>query len=207
MALQNRVTPYGEIIADPARGLFLGNRGCLCDAAGRLARRRWRLKAWITCRLSYKGWWRPVMRPRVWTELFFLDEATALAAGHRPCALCRRQDYNRYRFAWAEAEKLSAPPLAVEMDARLHRDRTRRDRSKVTFRAKLADLPDGCMVALSERRPALLSDGRLLLWSPGGYCAGPKIGNGRADVLTPRPTVGVLAAGYQPVIHASAFAR
>jgi len=209
MALQNRVTPYGEIIADPARGLFLGNRGCLCDEAGRLARRRWRLKAWITCRLSYKDWWRPVMRPRVWTELFFLDEATALAAGHRPCALCRRQDYNRYRFAWAEAVGLSSPPLAVEMDARLHRDRTRRDRSKVTYQANLKDLPDGCMVALPDdaKRPVLINNGRLLYWSPGGYTTGPKISDRRADVLTPRPTVGVLAAGYRPVIHASAFAR
>jgi len=206
MALQNRVTPYGEIIADPARGLFLGNRGCLCDEAGRLARRRWRLKAWITCRLSYKGWWRPVMRPRVWTELFFLDEATALAAGHRPCALCRRQDYNRYRFAWAEAEKLSAPPLAVEMDARLHRDRARRDRSKVTYQDNLKVLPDGCMVALSEdaKRPALINNGRLLYWSPGGYNTGPKISDRRAAVLTPRPTVAVLAAGYRPVVHGSA---
>ena len=205
MALQNRVTPFGEVVADPARGLFMGNRGCLCDEAGVLAKRRWRMKAWITCRLSYKGWWRPVMRPKVWTELFFLDEATALAAGHRPCALCRRQDYNRYRLAWAKALGLSKPPLAVEMDAQLHRERTRRDRSKITFWAKSEDLPDGCMVALGEpeRRPALIHDGRMLLWSPGGYSPGPKIGAGRRPVLTPRATVAVLAAGYRPVLHAS----
>ena len=206
MPLQNRVTPFGEIIADPARGLFVGNRGCLCDAAGRLARRRWRLKAWITCRLSYKGWWRPVMQPRVWTELFFLDEATALAAGHRPCALCRRHDYNRYRFAWAAATAAPVPPRAVEMDARLHQERTRRDRSKVTFRANLDDLPNGCMVAFGDddRRPALIRDGRLHYWSSGGYSAGPETTSTTVDVLTPRATVAVLAAGYRPMMHDSA---
>jgi hypothetical protein len=206
MTLQNRVTPFGEIVAHPARGLYLGNRGCLCDEAGKLARRRWRLRAWITCELVYKGWWRPVMRPGVWTELFFLDEATALAAGHRPCALCRREAYNRYRHAWAHAQDLDAPPKAVEMDDVLHRERTGRDRSKVTYRARLDELPSGAMVILpgSPTHAALVHGGRLFLWSPEGYAPGPGVGATTVEVLTPRASVAVLAAGYRPVLHASA---
>jgi len=206
MALQNRVTPFGEIIAHPARGMYLGNRGCLCDEAGKLARRRWRLKAWITCRLSYKDWWRPVMQPGVWTELFFLDEATALAAGHRPCALCRREAYNAYREAWARAQSLAAPLKAVEMDKVLHRERTRRDRSKVTYRARLDALPMGTMVIMpgAEETAALVHDGRLLRWSPGGYGPARPLTGGTVNVLTPRASVAVLAAGYKPVLHASA---
>ena len=97
---QNRVTPLGELIADPARGLVYGNRGCLHDGAGRI-RRRYNGKRWIACRLSFRGWHRqPLMQPGRFTELFFLDEATAFAAGHRPCALCRREDYDRFVEAW-----------------------------------------------------------------------------------------------------------
>ncbi len=203
MPLQNRVTPFGEIVVDPARGLFTGNRGCLCDLAGQLARRRWRLKAWITCRLSYKGAWRKVMQPRVWTELFFLDEATALAAGHRPCAYCRRDDYNRYREAWARAEGLAAPPRAPEMDARLQGERLAPDGGKVTYRAALADLPDGAMVCLpgSPGRAALIQDGRLLAWSPAGYGEPRETTADTVEVLTPKSSVAVLAAGYRPLLH------
>lgn len=209
MPLQNRVTPFSQIIADPARGMFTGNRGCLCDEAGKLARRRWRLRAWITCQLSYKGWWRPVMQPGVWTELFFLDEATALAAGHRPCALCRRDAYNRYRHAWALAHGLAAPPKAIEMDNVLHPQRTRRDHSKVTFRADLDDLPDGTMISVPGHKPsaALLSNRRLLAWTPSGYGDETKADHRTVDVLTPRATVAVLAAGYRPQLHASALDR
>ncbi len=205
MPLQNRVTPFGDVIADPARGLFTGNRGCLCDEAGKLARRRWRLKAWITCQLSFKGWWRPVMQPRVWTELFFLDEATALAAGHRPCALCRRAAYNAYRRAWAEAQGLAKPPKATEMDSQLHRERTRRDRGKVTFRARVAELPDGTMVRLPgpTRKAALIQNGRFMEWTPSGYVGThPRIAD-IVEVLTPKSSVAALAAGYRPLLHVS----
>ena len=203
MPLQNRVTPFGEIVADPARGMFTGNRGCLCDEAGKLARRRWRLKAWITCQLSYKGAWRPVMQPGVWTELFFLDEATALAAGHRPCAYCRRADYNRYRQAWAEGQGLVALPKAVEMDAQLHRERTDRTRGKLTYRAKLSELPDGAMVRSpsADRAAALLWQGRVLEWTPAGYGEALDCDNTSVDVLTPQSSVAALAAGYLPVVH------
>ncbi|MEM7122558.1 MAG: hypothetical protein AAF563_14850 [Pseudomonadota bacterium] len=206
MPLQNRVTPFGEIVDHPARGLFLGNRGCLCDEAGKLATRRWRLRAWITCQLSYKGWWRPVMQPGVWTELFFMDEATALAAGHRPCALCRRDDYNRYRHAWALAQGLASPPKAVEMDDITHRERARRDRSKVTYQANLESLPDGAMVVLpgTANRAGLVYRGALLPWSPEGYGKGTAIEPLKVDVLTPASSVAVLAAGYSPVLHTSA---
>ncbi len=205
MPLQNRVTPFGEIIADPARGQFTGNRGCLCDEAGKLARRRWRLKAWITCRLSYKGWWRPVMQPGVWTELFFLDEATALAAGHRPCALCRRAEYDLYRRAWAEAKGLATPPKATEMDFHLHRERTRHARGKMTFRARRSELPDGTMVCLQgpKRKAMLIQKGRLLEWTPGGYVRAEVCSDDILDVLTPRSSVAALKAGYRPLMHAS----
>jgi hypothetical protein len=205
MSLQNRVTPFGDVIADPGRGQFTGNRGCLCDEAGKLARRRWRLKAWITCQLNFKGWWRPVMQPGVWTELFFLDEATALAAGHRPCALCRRAEYNLYRQAWAKAQGLATPPKATEMDFHLHRERTRRDRSKLTFRARVTELPDGTMVRQPgpARKAMLIQKGRLMEWSPGGYVGTHSFTDNVFEVLTPKSSVLVLAAGYCPFLHAS----
>ena len=205
MPLQNRVTPFGEIIADSARGLFTGNRGCLCDEAGTLARRRWRLKAWITCQLSYKGWRRPVMQPGVWTELFFLDEATALAAGHRPCALCRRPDYNRYRRAWADAQGLAAPPKAAEMDLHLHHERTAHSRGRHAARARVSELPDGTMVCpqASMRKAMLVLEGRLLEWTPAGYVGARVCHDNTVDVLTPGSSVAALKAGYRPLIHAS----
>ncbi len=201
--LQNRVTPWGEIVADPARGMFLGNRGCLCDTAGVLAGRRWRLKAWITCSLAYKDWWRPVMQPRVWTELFFLDEATALAAGHRPCALCRRADYERFVAAWQHGNGWATRPKAVVMDDTLHRDRLRSDRSKHTYRVSAASLATGTMVAF-KNQSWLVLDGGMRRWSHSGYGALRPLPRGEVDVLTPRHTVGVLAGGYRPVLHPSA---
>ncbi|MDA0221309.1 MAG: hypothetical protein O3B22_17315 [Proteobacteria bacterium] len=202
MPLQNRVTPRGEIVADPARGLYLGNRGCLCDAAGELARRRWRLKAWITCALSYKGWWRPVMQPGVWTELFFLDEATALAAGHRPCALCRREAYERFVAAWQQGNGLAERPRAIAIDAVMHKDRVRRDRSKVTYSAPAAELPAGTMVE-REGVAWLLQGAVMLPWSPSGYGSARRRPEGAVTVLTPRSTVAALAAGYTPHLHDS----
>jgi len=203
MPLQNRVTPRGEIVQDPARGLYLGNRGCLCDVSGRLASRRWRLKAWITCALSYKGWWRPVMQPGVWTELFFLDEATALAAGHRPCALCRREAYERFVAAWQQGNGLAERPRATEIDAVMHRDRTRRDRSKVTYLAGISSLPAGVMIE-HDGTPWLLGAEDMLPWSPAGYGAGRQRPSGSVTVLTPRSSVAVLQAGYMPHLHPSA---
>lgn len=203
MPLQNRVTPWGEIVADPARGMFLGNRGCLCDEAGHLAARRWRLKAWITCSLSWKGWWRPVMQPRVWTELFFLDEATALAAGHRPCALCRRPDYERFVCAWREGNGWSSRPKASEIDSVMHACRVRRDHSQIVHKASAAGLPPGAMV-LHEGSAWLVQDGAMRAWSHVGYGPSQRLPRGEVSVLTPQATVATLAGGYRPVLHPSA---
>lgn len=201
--LQNRVTPWGEIVADSARGLFTGNRGCLVDEAYRLATRRWRLKAWITCRLAWKDWWRPVMQPGVWTELFFLDEATALAAGHRPCALCRREAYDAFVAAWQAGNGGSRRPRAIEIDAVMHRDRVRRDRGKVTWQADVAALPVGTIFARDDAA-WLVSEGCARRWSLSGYGAPAPLPRGAVTVLTPRSTVAVLAAGLRPVLHPSA---
>ena len=192
MALQNRVLPTGEIVADPARGRFTGNRGCLHDDQKRLGRARWKGKAWIICELEFKGWRRGVMTPHSWTELFFLDEAVALAAGHRPCALCRRAAYNDFRAAWGGELK------AVEMDAVLHRARL----GERGWQACEA-LPDGVFVRVAGQSFLLLG-ARMLPYEPAGYGAAVERVRGRVEVLTPAPTVAVLRAGYRPVLHGTA---
>jgi hypothetical protein len=138
---QNRVTPFGEIIATPERGTFMGNRGILHDAEGRL-RRKWVLKRWLVCVLEFRGRERTVMTPNRYTELFFLDEATALAAGHRPCAECRHARFIDFCMAWKAAHsggKKSRRPTADEMDDRLHAERVGPDRSKQTHPGGLED--------------------------------------------------------------------
>jgi hypothetical protein len=206
MALHNRVTPAGEIVADPARGLFVGNRGILHDDARRLGRARWRHKNWITCLLDFKGRRRDVMSPRRYTELFFLDEAVALAAGHRPCAECRRDRYRAFVAAWAAGTGHDGPPpRAHELDAVLHAARidptTRRQR---TYMAELSCLPDGAFIRL-EDAPLLVLGDRLLPWAPGGYGdAVARPSGGSVCVLTPRPSVAVLAAGYRPALYPGA---
>ncbi len=202
MALQNRVTPSGEIIADPARGLFMGNRGILHDDARRLGKARWRHKNWITCLLDFKGRRRDVMSPHRYTELFFLDEAVALAAGHRPCAECRRGRYRAFLAAWTAGAGQDGQPKAPELDAVLHAARvdpgTRRQR---TYRTDLAGLPDGVFIRL-EALPLLVLGDRLLPWAPGGYGAAiARPSGGPVCVLTPRPTVAAMTAGYRPELH------
>src|SRR2546423_2319360 len=148
MPRQNRVTPSGNIIATPDRGTFMGNRGVLHDAEGRI-KRAWQLKRWIVCVLEFKGRKRHVMTPGHYTELFFLDEATALAAGHRPCAECRRERFNAFRMAWRSARpgSVDSPlPAADDIDRRLHAERTRPDRSKRVFEASLGEVPNGVFV-------------------------------------------------------------
>jgi hypothetical protein len=209
MPRQNRVTPFGDIVATPERGTFMGNRGILHDAEGRI-RRAWQVKRWLVCVLEFRGRKRQVMTPGRYTELFFLDEATALAAGHRPCAECRHDRFLDFCNAWASAiaaDRRSARPNAKEIDARLHVERIASGRSKRTFIAALDDLPDGVIVAVAAwgERPYLVRADYLLAWSPGGY--GERRRRPRSEavrVLTPKSTVETIRAGYVPEIHPSA---
>lgn len=204
MPLQNRVTPSGEIIALPDRGLFMGNRGVLHDEKKRLGRRRWVLKAWLICHLDFKGRQRTVMAPRRYTELFFLDEASAIAAGHRPCYECRRTDFRAWQTAWQIAQDLSTPPRAPDMDACLHAERVAQgSRRNLVWQSDAAYLPDGAFVTV-DGEPYLVREGALRAWSWQGYGRPVPRPHGGITVLTPPASVAALHAGYQPVLHPSA---
>ena len=205
MALRNRVAPTGEIVADPARGTLTGNRGCLHGTGRDLGVSRWRSKLWICCVLDWRGIRRDPMPPRRWTMLFFLDEATALAAGHRPCAYCRRADYLSYVEAWRAGHGLAERPRAVEMDAVLHTQRVvSRTRQQVTRPARAGDLPDGAMVRRGDEI-GLLGRGALRPWTFTGYGEPVVIPPDTAvDLLTPPASVAALRAGYRPRLHPSA---
>ncbi|WP_158817802.1 hypothetical protein [Methylocapsa sp. S129] len=191
--LQNRVDPFGELVATPARGMLLGNRGGKFHRDDQsLGRRRWASKQWIACVCAFKG-----RRRAVWavgyTQLFFLDEVTALAAGHRPCFECRRAEAEAFRAFFGGARRLSAP----QMDAILHAER-REGRGKRLWESAFAQLPDGAMVALEGRAYAIRGDA-LLPWSFDGYGAPRRRpGEGAAPVLTPASIVSAIAAGYRP---------
>ena len=191
MPLQNRVTPLGELISDPARGLVYGNRGCLHDAHGRI-RRHHSGRRWIACRLRFKDWHRArLLQPGRFTELFFLDEATAFAAGHRPCALCRREDYVRF------LEIVDAPG-ADAIDERLHAERLSHHEADA--------LPDGAMV-LRDGEPWLVRGDELLRWTPGGYTDRAPRPPGAATAITPPSLLAVLRSGWDgagvPLLHPS----
>jgi hypothetical protein len=206
MPLQNRVDPFGELCAVAARGLFLGNRGGRIHGDGRtLTRRRWTSHAWICCRLAFKGRHRAVWG-KGYTELFFLDEPTALSAGHRPCFECRRTDALAFAAAWARGHRLAASPRAPAMDAVLHAQRLD-GRAKRRHRVALDDLPDGAMVVMPGHgdRALAVRGNALLPWTASGY--GPRQPRPRGiavDLLTPPATVSALAAGYRPQWHTSA---
>jgi hypothetical protein len=203
--LQNRVTPAGEIVAAAARGLFMGNRGILHDADKRLGRSRWKHKVWIICLTQFRGRHREVMAPRRYTELFFLDEAVAIAAGHRPCFECRRRAFHAWQEAWRTGNGALSAPRAGEMDAVLHRERIEPGaRTQRLWRAPLGDLPKGTFVLWREQ-PCLLAAGGLLPWTHAGYGAALAIPAGATvTVLTPPSSVGALRGGYRPVLHDSA---
>jgi hypothetical protein len=199
MPRQNRVTPLGELIADPARGLVYGNRGCLHDSEGRI-RRRFAVRRWIACRLEFRGWQRtPLMQPGRFTELFFLDEATAFAAGHRPCALCRRSDYERFVEIWLVLHP--GRRGADAMDEQLHRERVEpATRAQRRHGARLDELPNGTFV-LESGEPYLVRGKRLLRWTPGGYAdSRPRPMGADAVVITPPSLVEVLRAGWEPLV-------
>jgi hypothetical protein len=198
--LSNRVTPFGVVEANPARGLFMGNRGCLVDAQRRIGR-RWRGERWLICLLAFRGRRRhPLMAPGRYTELFFLDEATALAAGHRPCRECRRHDLETFRAAWLEIHPGDAGSLTV-LDHRLHQERTR----SAPWAGASEDLPDGAMVRL-DGAAWLVLGGHILAWSHAGYTRRRSRPLGLLDVLTPPSVVKVLSAGWAPRLHPSALA-
>lgn len=207
MPKQNRVTPWGELIATPARGTLLGNRGCLHDAQQQI-RKLYLGKRWIICKLQFKNRHRMVMRPGLYTELFFLDEATALAAGHRPCAECSREQFDYFRILWAQANPRlakSKKPPAPFLDNVLHRERITADNKKVLYEAPLSQLPNGSFISLSNDQQAyLVLDAALWLWSPQGYLQKLTRKNDRlVQVLTPHSVVKTLAAGYRPALHAT----
>jgi hypothetical protein len=193
--LRNRVTPLGEIVAVPERGLVYGNRGCLHDRSGRIVRRQ-ATRRWIACRLSFRGWYRtPVPQPGRYTALFFLDDATAFAAGHRPCALCRRADYRRV------LEVVGARG-ADDLDGLLAAER-----GGARPTVETASLPDGVFV-LHDGEAHLVLAGRLRPYGPGGYGA-PLPPQRSAQLVTPPSLVRVLRAGWQPLVpflHPSATA-
>lgn len=192
MPLQNRVTPFSTIEVSPARGLFTGNRGILHNDRQQLVTTHWRHKAWIVCELEYKGLRRKLMQPGHWTELFFLDEATALAAGHRPCALCRRAAYNQFL-------KLSGRPSAKQLDEALHPQRTN-EQPVIAFDR----LPENSFYAIGPQSFLKRVAGSLR-WSQAGYerAENPE-SRSLVQPLTPLLTRQVLAQGYQPVLHPSA---
>jgi hypothetical protein len=203
MPLQNRVTPQGDIIATPHRGLFTGNRGIIHDPATKtLLSKRWSSKGWITCVCEFRGRRRKVMGGRNWTELFFLDEATAFAAGHRPCFFCRRHDALRFRAAWEEGNEVT-DVLARDVDAVLHRERLDgRTKRLHELPMPLDKLPDGAMVQQGADS-YLVVHGRALLWTVAGYREAYHAIDG-AMLLTPPSALRALDSGYRPVLHESA---
>jgi hypothetical protein len=203
--LRNRVLPTGEIVAHPSRGLLMGNRGCIHGPDRRLGVSRWRSKMWIACVLDWQDRRRDVMPPGRWTALFFLDEATALAAGHRPCGYCRRADYRSFAEHWREAQGLTDRPRAPEMDTILHAERVdRRTRRQLTRRASLNALPDGAMVR-HEGTIALVTGGALRPWSFEGYGPEPTAPpETTVELLTPPSITALLSAGYHPMLHPTA---
>ncbi|WNV10855.1 hypothetical protein [Tardiphaga sp. 709] len=205
MPLQNRVMPSGDIVATPERGTFTGNRGIIHDPSTKtLLNRRWSNPAWITCVCEFRGRRRDVMATRSWTELFFLDEATSFAAGHRPCFYCRRDDANRFRAAWEEGNGVTRV-RATEIDAVLHRERVDHRKKRVhPLDGTIAALPDGAMVQAGGES-FLIAQGCALRWSFAGYSV-VDVELVDAQLLTPPSTLNAFRAGYRPVLHASAAA-
>jgi hypothetical protein len=203
MPLQNRVNPFGDLFRTSARGTLMGNRGGVLHNGSREIVRSFKSSRWIACLLEFKRRHRIVMSERLYTELFFLDEAVAFAAGHRPCAECRRQHFNDFRNAWRRRSRPDALPMAGEMDSELHPARIDSRGAKVTYQAPGESLPDGCFVQLEE--DAYLVWGTwLLLWTPEGYARrDDRPRNLIVTVLTPQPIVECFRQGYRPQLHSS----
>jgi hypothetical protein len=203
---RNRVDPWGDLHAEPARGLFTGNRGCLVDDDRRLVRHHRSSTLWITCRLQFRGWRHPLDEPHVWTPLFFLDDAVALAAGHRPCATCRRDDYRAYRDAVSPAGRRLD---AAAIDRRLAGERLRRGRGldrardRPLWRGDVDALPTGTVVVV-DGHPHLVTEAALQPFGFTGWGPPVRRSGGVVDVLTPATSVAALAGGFTPTLHATA---
>lgn len=198
--LQNRVDPTGNLIRTTARGAWMGNRGVVHDEHQHIIR-AFKLKAWIICLLDFKGRRRQVMTPDRYTELFFLDEATAFSAGHRPCAECRRQAFNRFKHFWLEANPEYGYDQRTpiwKIDEVLHRERINRSGTKVTFTESAGKLPPGSFI-LHDNEPWLFADSLFFRWTPQGYDHGISLpATDKVTILTPRSVVNTFRAGYQP---------
>ncbi|MBL8460037.1 MAG: hypothetical protein JNM92_11795 [Zoogloea sp.] len=206
MPYQNRVTPRGDIIFSASKaGTLMGNRGCLHNAEKQLIRTS-KTTNWVTCLLKFKGFpRRELMADGSYTELFFLDEATALAAGHRPCYTCQNKRYGEFKVKWFVGQGLPAGDVQI-MDKQLHAERRAPDGTKLTYVAALDDLPDGTFVA-GDGASYLLFGARLLRWSAEGYLDARSAPAGlMVEVLTPRSVVEVLRHDYMPALHPSAQA-
>jgi hypothetical protein len=209
MSLQNRVNPFSRLVATPERGEWTGNRGIIHNGEKKIVKNH-NIKAWICCVLKYKNFQRTVMTPNRWTELFFLDEATAFAAGHRPCGFCRYPDFKRFKALWlsanGEQHGLTNESKMDAIDAIIHQERLDEDGRQKTFKATLSDLPDGCFIALDDFNKAYLwYQNQLFTWSFGGYTKVLSFDNQQiVNVLTPQSYVAVFKAGYVPQVHFSA---
>lgn len=211
MPRRNRVDPWGDLHAVAARGLFTGNRGCVVDDRENVVRHHGS-QLWITCVTRFKDWKFGLARPGRWTPLFFLDEAVALAAGHRPCATCRAADYAAYRDAVTRATAAPAPLLAWQLNKLLHQERHRpgrgleRARDRITHARPFSELPDGAIVVAPDRSCQLVLEDRLLRFSFEGWgAASSRPRRGEAEVLTPPTSLGALRQGYRPHLHPTAI--
>jgi len=206
---RNRVDPWGDLHAVPERGMFTGNRGCLVDDAGEVVRHHRSSTLWICCRTEFRDWKHPLAAPHVWTPIFFLDDAVALAAGHRPCATCRRDDYRSYRDAVTRALGRSEPLHAAELDRRLAAERLRRGRGldrradRQFWTADVNALPDGTVVVGDDGHPHLLLGGAMRPFGFGGWGSGTRA-RGTVHVLTPPTSVAAMRHGFVPMLHATA---
>ncbi|MEC9247679.1 MAG: hypothetical protein VX986_01510 [Pseudomonadota bacterium] len=207
MPRRNRVDPFGDLYAVAARGLFTGNRGCLVNSEEKIIRHNGSV-SWIVCDLEFRGWRWPLARPKRWTPIFFLDDAVALAAGHRPCSLCRREDYRSYRDAISQA--ISRRLLAKEINARLGEERLGRGRGlaraadRLLWKAPFSELPDGSVILNENGSTQLIFCGVLFDFNfRGWHPAADKPNQGMATILTPPTSVTALQHGYIPTLHPS----
>ena len=211
MPRRNRVDPWGDLHAVPERGLLTGNRGCLVDDHGEITRHH-RGNLWITCVTEYQDWRHPLDAPGRWTPVFFLDDAVALAAGHRPCGLCRRTDYLAYGNAVVRPH-VGPVPHAVELNRRLAIERLRRGRGleratdRITWRAGLETLPEGTVILDDDMGAQLVLEDRLMSFTFGGWSdPRPRLRGETVVVLTPPTSVAALRHGFEPLLHPSATA-